>query len=160
MLLPGESQGRGSLVGCRLWGRTELDTTAATQQQQHVCIYSWAGSLLLRGLFSGGSGCGLLSHCSTWASHCSGFSAGVQVSILVARGLRSCDSQSLWCVCLVVAYGLSCPTACGIFLDQGLNLCSLNWQVDSQPLDHQGSLSLVSFVQPVFEIHLRCCIYL
>ena len=27
---PGESQGRGSLVGCRLWGRTELDTTEAT----------------------------------------------------------------------------------------------------------------------------------
>ena len=25
-----ESQGRGSLVGCRLWGRTELDTTEAT----------------------------------------------------------------------------------------------------------------------------------
>ena len=32
--LPGESQGWGSLVGCRLWGRTELDTTEATQQQQ------------------------------------------------------------------------------------------------------------------------------
>ena len=28
--LPGESQGRGSLVGCHLWGRTELDTTEAT----------------------------------------------------------------------------------------------------------------------------------
>ena len=28
--LPGESQGRGSLVGCRLWGRTESDTTEAT----------------------------------------------------------------------------------------------------------------------------------
>ena len=27
---PGESQGRGSLVGCRLWGRTELDTAEAT----------------------------------------------------------------------------------------------------------------------------------
>ena len=27
VFLPGESQGRGSLVGCRLWGRTELDTT-------------------------------------------------------------------------------------------------------------------------------------
>ena len=26
--------GRGSLVGCRLWGPTELDTTEATQQQQ------------------------------------------------------------------------------------------------------------------------------
>ena len=30
----GESQGRGSLVGCRLWGLTESDTTEATQQQQ------------------------------------------------------------------------------------------------------------------------------
>ena len=27
VLLPGESQGRGSLVGCRLWGGTESDTT-------------------------------------------------------------------------------------------------------------------------------------
>ena len=26
--------GMGSLVGCRLWGRTESDTTEATQQQQ------------------------------------------------------------------------------------------------------------------------------
>ena len=30
VLLPGESQGRGSLVGCRLWGSTESDTTEAT----------------------------------------------------------------------------------------------------------------------------------
>ena len=29
MFLPGESQGRQSLVGCHLWGRTELDTTDA-----------------------------------------------------------------------------------------------------------------------------------
>ena len=28
VFLPGESQGRGSLVGCRLWGHTELDTTS------------------------------------------------------------------------------------------------------------------------------------
>ena len=34
VFLPGESQGRGSLVGCRLWGRAELDTTEATWQQQ------------------------------------------------------------------------------------------------------------------------------
>ena len=26
--------GTGSLVGCRLWGRTESDTTEATAQQQ------------------------------------------------------------------------------------------------------------------------------
>ena len=30
VFLPGESQGRESLVGCRLWGRTESDTTEAT----------------------------------------------------------------------------------------------------------------------------------
>ena len=34
VFLPGKSQGRGSLVSCRLWGRTESDTTEATQQQQ------------------------------------------------------------------------------------------------------------------------------
>ena len=44
VFLPGESQGRRSLVGCRLWGRTESDTTDATQQQQqrhiHNVVYS------------------------------------------------------------------------------------------------------------------------
>ena len=30
VFLPGESQGRGSLVGCCLWGRTESDTTEVT----------------------------------------------------------------------------------------------------------------------------------
>ena len=45
--LPGESQGWGSLVGCRPLGRTESDTTEATQQQNivsHVCwpfVFLW-----------------------------------------------------------------------------------------------------------------------
>ena len=30
VFLPGESQLQGSLVGCRLWGRTESDTTEVT----------------------------------------------------------------------------------------------------------------------------------
>ena len=30
VFLPGESQGWGSLVGCRLWGRTESDMTEVT----------------------------------------------------------------------------------------------------------------------------------
>ena len=30
VLLPGESQGWGSLLGCRLWGHTESDTTEVT----------------------------------------------------------------------------------------------------------------------------------
>ena len=38
VFLPGESQGRGSLLGCRLWGSTESDTTEVTQHSiaQHV----------------------------------------------------------------------------------------------------------------------------
>ena len=34
VLMPGESQGRGSLVGCSPWGHEESDTTEVTQQQQ------------------------------------------------------------------------------------------------------------------------------
>ena len=30
VFLPGEAQGQQSLVGCRLWGRTESDTTEVT----------------------------------------------------------------------------------------------------------------------------------
>ena len=32
VFLPGESQGRGILVGCHLWGRTESEKTEVTQQ--------------------------------------------------------------------------------------------------------------------------------
>ena len=45
VFLPGESQGRGSLVGCRLWGRTEADTTEATQQQQQK--WNWNSCAVL-----------------------------------------------------------------------------------------------------------------
>ena len=42
-----DSQGQGSLVGCRLWGRTESDMTEATKQQQQqptsgrVICFTW-----------------------------------------------------------------------------------------------------------------------
>ena len=39
VFLPGESQGRGSPVGCCLWGHRESDTTEATWQQQQY--YRW-----------------------------------------------------------------------------------------------------------------------
>ena len=45
-------------------------------------------------------------------------------SVVVAHGLQSAGS-------VVVAHGLSCSAACGIFPDQGSNLCPLHWQVDS-----------------------------
>ena len=45
VFLSGESQGRRSLVGCRLWGRTESDMTEVTQQQQQQQQLSWASIL-------------------------------------------------------------------------------------------------------------------
>ena len=42
VFLPGESLGGGCLVGCRIWGHTESDTTEATQQQQQQKTKSMA----------------------------------------------------------------------------------------------------------------------
>ena len=51
-------------------------------------------------------------------------SLGTQASAEVTQGLSSASSG-------VVAHRLSCSTACGIFPDQGLNLCLLQWQSDA-----------------------------
>jgi len=40
---------------------------------------------------------------------------------------------------IVVVNGLGCPMACGIVPEQGLDLCPLHQQADSQPQGHQGS---------------------
>ena len=91
--------------------------------------FGCAGSSLLRGFFS---------------------SCGTQVLIVVASILDSTGSRAqglqwVWLPRLqgtgsvVVAHGLSCSMACGIFPDQGSNLCLLLWQADSLSLSHQVS---------------------
>ena len=95
--------------------------------QVFFLFFGCAGSGLLQGLFSS---------CSVWASHCSGFcwceawALAAQASVLGARGLTSCSSWALDIGSTAVVHRLSCSTACGIFLDQGLNLCLLRWQAD------------------------------
>ena len=84
-------------------------------------IYGCAGSLLP---------CGTLL---APASHCSGF---------------SCEAWALGCVgSAVVAHWLSCPVACGLFLDEDSKLCPLHWQVDSLPLDPPGKSWIAFFYQ-------------
>ena len=52
VFLPGESQGWGSLLGCHLWGRTELDTTEVTQQQQQLIAQGhWVNRRYVQELF-------------------------------------------------------------------------------------------------------------
>ena len=57
---------------------------------------------------------------------------GARSLVVVAPGLWIAGS-------VVVAHGLSCSLAYGIFLDQGSNPCLLHWQEDSLPLSYQGS---------------------
>ena len=90
-------------------------------------IFGWAESALLRA--------GVLE---VWlalrvrASHCGGFSS--PAALALDLGLSSCGAP------------FSDSSACGIFLDHGLNLsCSLHWQVDSYPLHHQERPSSVIF---------------
>ena len=45
----------------------------------------------------------------------------------------------------VAMQGLSCSEPQGILLDQGSKLCSLHWQADSSPLDHQGGSKMDGF---------------
>ena len=65
------------------------------------------------------------------SSQCTGLSLSRPL-LLRGTGFRRAGS-------VIVAHGPSCSAACGIFPDQGPNLCPLNWQADSQPLRHQGS---------------------
>ena len=44
---------------------------------------------------------------------------------------------------VVIAYGPSCPTAHGIFLDQGLNMCPLHWQVGFKTTGSAGKPHIV-----------------
>ena len=66
-----------------------------------------------------------------------------EASLIRSRGSGCMGSSSwgsgLFTVATPVPEGLICPTACEIFLDQGLNQCLLRWQVGYLPLSHQGS---------------------
>ena len=57
---------------------------------------------------------------------------GGWASVVVVPGLSSTGS-------VAVVHRLSCSAACGIFPDQGLNLCPLHCKADPEPLDHHKS---------------------
>ena len=77
-------------------------------------------------------------------SYCRAQTLVLGASVVVALGLQGTGS-------VVVVHRFSCPAACGIFPDQGSNLCLLHWQADSLPLSHQGSPVLL------FNIYLFSC---
>ena len=97
----------------------------------YLFIYGCVGSSFLWGL----------SLVAASGGHSSSQCAGLSLSRPLL--LRSTGSRRTGSV--IVVHGPSCSTACGIFPDQGSNLCPLHWQADSQPLRHQGSPSSCSF---------------
>ena len=71
------------------------------------------------------------------APHCGGFSAGARALGHVGSAAAAPRLQSTGVV--LEAHGSTCSSACGIFPDQGSNLCLLHWHVDSLSLRHQES---------------------
>ena len=87
----------------------------------------------------------VLSPVAVSGDHSSSRCAGL--SLWRSLLLRSTGSRRAGSV--VVAHGLSCSAACGIFPDQGSNPCPLHWQADSQPLRHQGSPTALLLTRPL-----------
>ena len=91
-----------------------------------------------------------LSPVAASGGHSSSRCAGLSLSrplLLRSTGSRRAGSAA-------VPHGLSRSVACGIFPDQGSNLCPLHWQADSQPLRHQGSPKAeVSLIMQSLTIH-------
>ena len=70
-------------------------------------------------------------------SRCAGFSSCGSKAL--ERRLQNAGSAAM-------AHRPSCSVACGILPDQGSNLCFLHWQVDSQPLRHQGREAPLGYI--------------
>ena len=102
---------------------------------KYLFIFHCARSLLLHTGFPSFGGQSLLSSCGGRVSHRSGFSC------CSTQALRA-QAQQLWHT------GLAAQQQCGIFLNQGSNLCPLHWQADSSPLGHQRSPSTLLFNTP------------
>ena len=100
------------IAACRL----SLVATSRVYSSLQCAGFSLQWLLLL---WSTGSRRAGFSSCGTWASV-----VWHMGSVVVTRGIQSAGS-------VVVMHGLSCSTACGIFPDQGSNLCPLHWQADS-----------------------------
>ena len=87
----------------------------------YLFIYLW-----LCWVFVSVRGLSLVASGGHSSSRCAGLSLSRPL-LLRRTGSRRAGS-------VVVAHGLSCSAACGIFPDQGSKPCPLHWQADSQPL--------------------------
>ena len=104
VFLPGEPQGRRSLVRCHLWGHTESDTTEVTQQQQQqrlLRLPEFSSSLPTRSLPGLGSVNSVHSGNSEALSHLTGEKTEARQTEGLL-GFLKCQPQDL-----VILWGLT-----------------------------------------------------
>ena len=120
---------------CRLWSACFLLSNSLPSFPPRVSVARAVSLLAVSRLFSRGA-----RPWGTATGH--GRGAWPQMLQRVSRSLTSglCSAGSA-----AVALRLRCSVACGIFPDQGSNLCPLHQQADSLPLDHQGSPVVIIF---------------
>ena len=94
-----------------------------------------------------------LSLVAASGGHSSSWCAGLSLSrplLLQSIGSRRTGSVAM-------AHRPSRSAACGIFPDQGSDLCPLHWQADSQPLRHQGNPP-ISFIVGLLVMNALGCL--
>ena len=120
-------QGQGCFLYCLLWYSKLLEQCLACcclLELKLFCIilshiFGCAGSSLVRRLSPSCSVQWLLSSCGAREVASPAAQPGLPgawASVVAAPGLRSCSSQALHTDSVVVVHGISCSTACGIFL--------------------------------------------
>ena len=117
VLLSGESHGWRSLVGCSPWGHEEPDMT----ERLH---FHFSLSFI-------GEGNGNPLQCSCLENPRDGGAWWAAVYGVAQNWTRLKRLSSSSMSSLVVTHGLSCPVACGIFLDQVIKPFPLHWHIDS-----------------------------
>ena len=103
VFLPGESQGRGSLVGCYLWGHTESDKIGRASCRERANKPRWPGQAL--------SPQGLL----LFLAPCFVNNDYVTAEITYSTVVLSWSPATLWTKCIYAASAKSlqsCPTLC------------------------------------------------
>ena len=133
-----EESGRVQSMGSQESDITEATQPTCTHLFLYPCVFGCAVSSLLCGLFSsyGKQELLFIAVCGFLIAEASLVAKlrlqGSQASGAVAPRLQSAGS-------IVVALGLSCSTACEIFLDCGWKPSSIYQQADHLPLSHQRS---------------------
>ena len=148
VFLPGKFHGQRSLAGYSLWGHKESDMAECTHTHTHththrVCEPMALPSHVHTHTHTVSEPMALPSHAHTHTSHtCCGpaallglcrclrlFSRCAEWELLSFRGvgfsLQSTGSRTQ--ALKLIAHGLSCSKACGIFPDQGSNPCPQQW---------------------------------